>query len=69
MFIIIISKRLKINPDNIATPIASSLGDVITLAILAGVGTFLYIYSNSSTFHAQFYNYNLDKLIIDLLKI
>ncbi len=42
MFIIIISKRLKLNPDNIATPIASSLGDLITLAILSGIGTTYY---------------------------
>jgi solute carrier family 41 len=49
MFIIIISKKFKINPDNIATPIASSLGDVVTLAILAGIGTFFYTYSNFST--------------------
>jgi solute carrier family 41 len=46
MFIIIISKRLKLNPDNIATPIASSLGDLVTLAILSGVGTGLYLSSN-----------------------
>jgi solute carrier family 41 len=46
MFIIIISKRLKLNPDNIATPIASSLGDLVTLAILSGIGTGLYLSSN-----------------------
>jgi solute carrier family 41 len=45
MFIIIISHKYKINPDNIATPIASSLGDLVTLGILSGVGTFLYVYS------------------------
>jgi len=43
MFIILISERVKINPDNVATPIASSLGDLVTLAILSGFGTFLYI--------------------------
>lgn len=42
MFIIIVSNKLNINPDNVATPIASSLGDLVTLAILSGVGTFLY---------------------------
>ncbi|XP_068168876.1 solute carrier family 41 member 2 [Antennarius striatus] len=30
------TKRLGINPDNIATPLASSFGDLITLAFLAG---------------------------------
>ena len=29
------SRRLRINPDNIATPIAASLGDLVTLALLA----------------------------------
>lgn len=43
MGIIIISHKKNVNPDNIATPIASSLGDVVTLAILSGFGTFLYI--------------------------
>ena len=39
MCIIIVSHRFNVNPDNIATPIASSLGDVVTLAILSGFGT------------------------------
>ena len=30
-----ISKAMNINPDNVATPIAASLGDLVTLAILA----------------------------------
>ena len=42
MFVIIASKRLNINPDNVATPIAASLGDLVTLSILSGLGTFLY---------------------------
>eukprot|EP00042_Codosiga_hollandica_P041048 m.362669 g.362669 ORF g.362669 m.362669 type:complete len:321 (+) comp56018_c0_seq15:586-1548(+) len=40
--IIFYSLRFKINPDNVATPIAAALGDLITLAILAGFGSFLY---------------------------
>jgi hypothetical protein len=31
-----------INPDNVATPIAASLGDLITLSLLAGISTGLY---------------------------
>lgn len=50
MFIIIISGKFKINPDNIATPIASSLGDLVTLAILAYFGTFLYLNRNLNIF-------------------
>jgi solute carrier family 41 len=42
MFVIIFSKKLKINPYNIATPIAASLGDLVTLTILVYLGTFLY---------------------------
>ena len=30
-----LSKLVDINPDNVATPIAASLGDLVTLAILA----------------------------------
>lgn len=32
-----------INPDNVATPIAASLGDLITLALLSGISRGLYI--------------------------
>jgi solute carrier family 41 len=42
MVVIILSQKLSINPDNIATPIAASLGDLVTLSILATVGTLLY---------------------------
>ncbi|XP_064218187.1 solute carrier family 41 member 3 isoform X2 [Aotus nancymaae] len=40
--IVIGARRLGVNPDNIATPIAASLGDLITLSILALVSSFFY---------------------------
>uniref|UniRef100_A0A8C6U597 Solute carrier family 41 member n=1 Tax=Neogobius melanostomus TaxID=47308 RepID=A0A8C6U597_9GOBI len=42
--VIIGSKKVGINPDNVATPIAASLGDLITLSLLAGVSSTLYEY-------------------------
>ena len=42
MGVILVSKKMNINPDNIATPIAASLGDLVTLTILAFLCTFLY---------------------------
>lgn len=42
MYIIIMSKKFNINPDNIATPIAASLGDLVTLTILSYLCTFLF---------------------------
>jgi solute carrier family 41 len=36
MFVVVlISRRYKLNPDNITTPLAASLGDIITLGLLA----------------------------------
>uniref|UniRef100_A0AAY4EBH0 Solute carrier family 41 member n=1 Tax=Denticeps clupeoides TaxID=299321 RepID=A0AAY4EBH0_9TELE len=40
--VIIISLKAGINPDNVATPIAASLGDLITLSLLAWVSSFLF---------------------------
>ncbi|XP_067284551.1 solute carrier family 41 member 2 [Pseudorasbora parva] len=40
--VIVGSKKTGINPDNVATPIAASFGDLITLAILAGISQGLY---------------------------
>uniref|UniRef100_A0A3Q3XHY3 Solute carrier family 41 member n=1 Tax=Mola mola TaxID=94237 RepID=A0A3Q3XHY3_MOLML len=42
--VIISSRKVGINPDNVATPIAASLGDLITLSLLAGVSSLLYEY-------------------------
>ncbi|EDQ84978.1 uncharacterized protein MONBRDRAFT_29656 [Monosiga brevicollis MX1] len=39
--IVVLSRQLSIDPDNVATPLAAALGDLVTLAILAGIGTFL----------------------------
>jgi solute carrier family 41 len=40
--VVIYSRKLKINPDNISTPIASSLGDMTTVAVLAYISNFFY---------------------------
>lgn len=42
--VIIGSRKVGINPDNVATPIAASLGDLITLSLLAGVSSTLFSY-------------------------
>lgn len=40
--VVFVSHRCKINPDNIATPVAASLGDVTTLGVLALIARELY---------------------------
>ncbi|XP_021001191.1 solute carrier family 41 member 1 isoform X2 [Parasteatoda tepidariorum] len=40
--VVICSRKLHINPDNVATPIAASLGDLTTLSLLAGISYVLY---------------------------
>uniref|UniRef100_A0A8C3LFH9 Solute carrier family 41 member n=1 Tax=Chrysolophus pictus TaxID=9089 RepID=A0A8C3LFH9_CHRPC len=42
--VIIGARKVGINPDNIATPIAASLGDLITLSLLAGISSTLFKY-------------------------
>ncbi|KAI8346166.1 hypothetical protein BD560DRAFT_12641 [Blakeslea trispora] len=46
--LIIISRILKIDPDNIACPMASSLGDVVTLGVLAECANLLLIRMETS---------------------
>ena len=38
--VIVLSYKCKINPDNVATPTAASLGDLTTLLILASISAF-----------------------------
>lgn len=40
--VVILSRKFGINPDNVVTPIAASLGDLITLWMLAYISTLLY---------------------------
>lgn len=35
ILVIVLSRQFRINPDNVATPIAASLGDLTTLTLLA----------------------------------
>ncbi|CAG0914424.1 unnamed protein product [Notodromas monacha] len=46
IFVIIGSREFGINPDNVATPIAASLGDLTTLALLAFTAKWLYAGQN-----------------------
>ncbi|KAM8913976.1 solute carrier family 41 member 3-like isoform 2-T2 [Spinachia spinachia] len=45
--VIIGSRKVGINPDNVATPIAASLGDLITLSVLAGVSNLFFCYRDT----------------------
>lgn len=40
--VVILARKWHLNPDNVATPIAASLGDLTTLALLAGVSSLLF---------------------------
>ena len=35
----LVSRRVGVNPDNIATPVAAALGDLVTLGLLAASAT------------------------------
>ncbi|XP_022081247.1 solute carrier family 41 member 1-like [Acanthaster planci] len=40
--VVLLSRKCHINPDNVATPIAASLGDLTTLALLSWITSLLY---------------------------
>jgi len=42
IFVILISRKFGINPDNVATPIAASLGDLVTLLLLSYIVSAMY---------------------------
>lgn len=41
--VVLCSKKLGINPDNVATPVAASLGDLTTLALLAALSKLVFM--------------------------
>ena len=42
ILVVLLSSKCNINPDNVATPIAASLGDLTTLALLSNISSLLY---------------------------
>merc|ERR1712025_1011873 len=53
VIVIVGSRKFRCNPDNIATPIAASLGDVVTLGLLAWISDVLYHDYNAGGYKAQ----------------
>ncbi|XP_055390205.1 solute carrier family 41 member 1 isoform X2 [Condylostylus longicornis] len=45
--VIIISKRYRLNPDNLATPLAASIGDVVSISLLSFIASRLYMHINT----------------------
>lgn len=41
--VIMLSYRFKMNPDNLATPLAASFGDVVSIGVLSGISSQLYL--------------------------
>jgi solute carrier family 41 len=50
IIVILIARQLNVNPDNVATPIAASLGDVTTLGLLAWIAEILYRHLQAGLF-------------------
>lgn len=40
--VIMMSKRFKMNPDNLATPLAASIGDVVSISVLSTIASYFY---------------------------
>lgn len=40
--VIILSKKYKMNPDNLATPLAASIGDVVAISLLSFIASLLF---------------------------
>lgn len=53
VLVISLARYLKINPDNVATPIAASLGDVTTLSLLAWIADILFRHLEEELFTAH----------------
>ncbi|KAJ8964348.1 hypothetical protein NQ317_006087 [Molorchus minor] len=48
--VILLSHKIKLNPDNLATPMAASIGDVVSLIVLSSWATLLFEYHDHHCF-------------------
>jgi len=51
--VILLSRRFHINPDNVATPIAASLGDLTTISLLAAISMFIFNTTGTGRFFPE----------------
>jgi solute carrier family 41 len=51
--VILLSKRFRINPDNVATPVAGSLGDVVTLGMLSCFSSIIFDEMNGEQYNSE----------------
>lgn len=49
MAVILLSQKYRLNPDNLATPLAASIGDVVSISLLSFIASILY--NNISKFY------------------
>lgn len=42
--VIMVAHRTRMNPDNLATPLAASIGDVVSVSVLSAIASQLYLY-------------------------
>lgn len=54
--VILLSHRFHMNPDNLATPLAASIGDVVSLSVLSFIASTLF--DNLGKFHNTASNNN-----------
>ena len=55
IIVIVVSQYLHINPDNVATPIAASLGDLITLLFLSKISQYIYALRDNHSGHVSMF--------------
>lgn len=39
---VLLSIKFKMNPDNLATPLAASIGDIVSISVFSMIASFLY---------------------------
>lgn len=60
--VILLSNKYKVNPDNMATPLAASIGDVVSISMLSFITSILFSNLgelNQKSFEVEWYKYFL----------
>lgn len=51
--VILVAHKFNLNPDNVATPLAASIGDVVSLSVLSFIASKLYETKGKCYMHAS----------------